>query len=107
MSQQIMRPQEWAHPITPVRREVIHSRPHSEEERPPVLFVPGFGHGAWAFEEHWLERTASRGFPAYAMSLRGHANSGADPRASIRAYTHDVIQVAASLPRQCVLVGHG
>lgn len=107
MSLQVMRPHEWAHPITPVRREVIHSRAHTDEERPPVLFVPGFGHGAWAFEEHWLERTAARGFPASAMSLRGHGGSGADPDASIRAYTHDVVQVAARLPRQAVLVGHG
>jgi pimeloyl-ACP methyl ester carboxylesterase len=73
-----------------------------------VLFVPGFGHGAWAFAEHWLEHTAGRGFPAYAMSLRGHGRSGPAPsRTGLRAYVHDVVQVAASLPRQAVLVGHG
>ncbi|HET9516897.1 MAG TPA: alpha/beta hydrolase [Actinoplanes sp.] len=75
--------------------------------RPPVLFVPGLGHGAWAFAEHWLGHTASRGFAAHAMSLRGHGGSGGTPRAGLRAYTHEVVQVAAALPRQCVLVGHG
>jgi pimeloyl-ACP methyl ester carboxylesterase len=74
---------------------------------PPVLFVPGFGHGAWAFTEHWLEHAAGRGFPAYAMSLRGHGRSGPAPRANLRAYAHDVTQVAASLPKRAVLVGHG
>jgi pimeloyl-ACP methyl ester carboxylesterase len=72
-----------------------------------VLFVPGFGHGAWVYAEHWLEHTASRGYPAHAMSLRGHGGSGAAPKTTLRAYVHDVVQVAASLPRRAVLVGHG
>ncbi len=41
------------------------------------------------------------------MSLRGHGGSEAAPEATLRAYVHDVVQVAASLPRQAVLVGHG
>ena len=57
------------------------------------------------FAEHWLEHTAERGFPAYAMSLRGHGGSGDAPKATLRAYVHDVTQVAAGLPRQAVLVG--
>ena len=89
------------------RREVLtRGRPTADEGRPPVLFVPGLGHGAWVFAEHWLEHTAARGFPAYAMSLRGHGDSGSAPR-TLRAYAHDVVQVAARLPRQAVLVGHG
>jgi pimeloyl-ACP methyl ester carboxylesterase len=69
--------------------------------------VPGFRHGAWVYAEHWLDHTADRGFPAYAMSLRGHGSSGPAPRADMRAYVHDVTQVAAGLPRQAVLVGSG
>ncbi|HEX6499275.1 MAG TPA: alpha/beta fold hydrolase [Micromonosporaceae bacterium] len=103
----IVRTWEWALPPEPVRREVVSALPVDDEGKPPVLFVPGFGHGAWVFAEHWLEQTASRGFPAYAMSLRGHGGSGSTRRAGLRAYTHDVTQVAASLPRQAVLVGHG
>jgi pimeloyl-ACP methyl ester carboxylesterase len=86
---------------------VLHAAPEVDENRPPVLFVPGFGHGAWAFAEHWLEHTAERGFPAYAMSLRGHGASGSARKTGLRAYVHDVVQVAAGLPRQAVLVGHG
>jgi pimeloyl-ACP methyl ester carboxylesterase len=103
----IVRSREWAFPPAPVHREVLHAAPEVSEGKPPVLFVPGFGHGAWAFGEHWLERTAARGFPAYAMSLRGHGYSGNAPGTGLRAYVHDVVQVAASLPRQAVLVGHG
>jgi pimeloyl-ACP methyl ester carboxylesterase len=103
----IMRQRDWAYPVPPVRREVLAATPELDESRPPVLFVPGFGHGAWAFAEHWLEHAASRGFPAYAMSLRGHGESGSAPRTTLRAYAHDVVQVAAGLPRQAVLAGHG
>lgn len=102
-----MRPAEWARPVPAVRREVLTVLPEVDDGRPPVLFVPGLGHGAWAFAEHWLGHTAGRGFPAHAVSLRGHGGSGAAPRATLRAYTHDVVQVAAGLPRRAVLVGHG
>lgn len=103
----IVRTRDWAWPVPPARREVVTATPEVDEGRPPVLFVPGFGHGAWAFAEHWLHHTAARGFPAHAMSLRGHGGSDPASRAGLRAYTHDVVQVAAGLPRQAVLVGHG
>jgi pimeloyl-ACP methyl ester carboxylesterase len=109
MTTRIMRPKEWASPPPPVRREVLAAQP--EQPGPagtaPVLFVPGFGLGAWAFAEHWLDHAAGRGVPAYAMSLRGHGSSGRAPKADLRAYVHDVVQVAAGLPRQATLVGHG
>jgi pimeloyl-ACP methyl ester carboxylesterase len=54
-----------------------------------------------------MEHAAGRGFPAHAMSLRGHGASGTAAKTGLRAYVHDVVQVAASLPRQAVIVGHG
>ncbi|SCF41005.1 alpha/beta hydrolase [Micromonospora mirobrigensis] len=107
MTDRVMRAREWARPVRPARREVLGSVPQLEQGRPPLLFVPGFGHGAWAFAEHWLEHAAGRGFPAYALSLRGHGGSEPAPEATLRAYAHDVVQVAAELPRRAVLVGHG
>ena len=103
----ITRPREWAYPVRAVHREVLSAAPAADSGRPPVLFVPGFGHGAWVFGEHWLEHAAGRGFPAHAVSLRGHGGSGAARRATLRAYAHDVVQAAAALPRRAVLVGHG
>lgn len=107
MSVNVLRLREWSSPIRPVRRELLTATPEVDEGRPPVLFVHGFGHGAWAYSEHWLEHTASRGFPAYALSLRGHGGSEADRKASLRAYAHDVVQVAAGLPKRAVIIGHG
>jgi alpha-beta hydrolase superfamily lysophospholipase len=96
---QVLRFADWTAPVRPVAREVIARPVDGEDEQPPVLFVPGLGHGAWSFAEHWLGHAAGRGFPAYALTPR----DGGD----LRAHVHDVVQVAASLPRQAVLVGHG
>ncbi|HEU5108714.1 MAG TPA: alpha/beta hydrolase, partial [Micromonosporaceae bacterium] len=61
----IVRTREWAYPVPPVRREVLSvaaaATGADPTRRPPLLFVPGFGHGAWVFGEHWLERAAARG----------------------------------------------
>src|SRR5215218_7187321 len=107
MTTRVIRPDEWSDPPPSVQREVIGVQPEGPATGPPVLFVPGFGQGAWVYAEHWLERTAGRGFPAYAMSLRGHGASGTAEKTTMRGYVHDVTQVAAGLPKQAVLVGHG
>ena len=99
MNPEVLRFDDWTSPVPPVQREVLSRLPEGGGEQPPVLFVPGLGHGAWAFEAHWLGHTAERGFPAYALTPR--------ERGDLRAHVHDVIQVAAGLPRQTVLVGHG
>src|SRR5690606_161575 len=55
----------------------------------------------------WLEAAAAAGHPAYALSLRGHgASAGSLRTARLSHYVDDVVHVAASLPRQAVLVGH-
>jgi len=96
----LLRYDDWVSPVPPVRREVLGVAPEDPVEgRPPVLFVPGPGYRADVFAEHWLGHTAERGFPAHALTAR----AGGD----LRAYAHDVVQTAAALPRQTVLVGHG
>src|SRR3954469_15675630 len=99
MRSQLLRFEDWTSPVPPVRREVLEAVPAEVEGTPPVLFVPGLGHGAWAFAEHWLPHAAARGFGAHAITPREHGD--------FRAYAHDVVQVAAALPRQTVLLGHG
>ncbi|WP_203824147.1 alpha/beta hydrolase [Actinoplanes palleronii] len=94
-----MRFEDWTDPVRSAEREVASLLPDADEGRPPVLFVPGLGHGAWAFAEHWLPHAAGRGFPAHVLGPR--------PGGDLRALVHDVVQTAAALPRQAVLVGHG
>lgn len=95
----ILRFDDWTKPVPPVPREVLCALPEAAEDVPPLLFVPGPGGGAHLFAEHWLGHAAARGFAAHALTPR--------PDGDLRAYAHDVVQVAAGLPRQTVLVGHG
>jgi non-heme chloroperoxidase len=88
----------------------ILSRPaKTESPNPPLLFVHGAYVGAWCWEEHFLDWFAARGYPAHAVSLRGHGESeGRDglDGFSLTDYAEDVAQAAADLPRPPVLVGH-
>ena len=99
MRPELLRFDDWTDPVPAAEREVVTVHPERPEDLPPLLFVPGLGHGAWAFAEHWLPHSADRGFTAHALTPR--------PGGDLRALVHDVVQVAASLPRQAVLVGHG
>jgi pimeloyl-ACP methyl ester carboxylesterase len=95
----IIRFEDWTDPVPPFEREVVSRLPEDEPAgKPPLLFVAGLGHGSWAWT-HWLTAAAGRGFRAYAVTPR--------PGGDLRAQVHDVVQTAAALPRQAVLIGHG
>ena len=106
----VMRLWDWSLPPRGLaHREVLSALPDADSKRPPLLFVHGVAHGAWCFDEHWLSAAADRGFPAYAVSLRGHGGSGGATqlgRATMRAYVHDIMQAITELPSPPVLVGH-
>ncbi len=78
----------------------------------PLLFVHGGWHGAWCWDDHFLDFFADRGYRAVAMSLRGHGTSPtAKPlqKVSIADYIDDVHSVADDLGgglRHPVLIGH-
>jgi pimeloyl-ACP methyl ester carboxylesterase len=74
---------------------------------PPVLLVHGYFADASAFEQ-WLPFLAARGFPAYAVNLRGRAGSGAGAdlgRASIEDFVGDATAVARHIGEP-VVIGH-
>jgi pimeloyl-ACP methyl ester carboxylesterase len=111
-----VRPWDWALPPRPVDLETISSVPAGweqaprSERRPPVLFVHGASGAAWNFAEHWLSSAVRRGYPAHAVSLRGHGGSAGRerlPRTTLRDYVADVLWTAAALPEPPVLIGHG
>jgi pimeloyl-ACP methyl ester carboxylesterase len=89
--------------------EVIEKGSATGSHPLPLLFVHGAWHGAWCWDEHFLDFFADRGYACHAVSLRGH---GASPggerlrRTRIRDYVGDLAEVAAQLPAQPVLVGH-
>jgi pimeloyl-ACP methyl ester carboxylesterase len=89
--------------------EVIERAPQRESDKAPVLFVHGAWHGAWCWDEYFLDFFAEKGYRALALSLRGHGNSSA-PKSmrlcSIADFVDDVESVANSLPEPPVVVGH-
>ncbi len=112
----VMRPWDWALPPRSFDLEIISAHPAGwdsadrAERRPPLLFVPGASGAAWMFAEHWLGAAVRRGYPAYALSLRGHGGSAgreAMPRTVLRDYVADVLQAITQLAQPPVLVGHG
>jgi pimeloyl-ACP methyl ester carboxylesterase len=92
-----------------MRLEVLSHPPRGEPPRTSLLFVHGAYVGAWCWEEHFLPWFAARGFPAHAVSLRGHGkSSGRDElhRYGLADYAEDVARAAALLDEPPVLVGH-
>ena len=55
--------------------EVIERKPRRESDKAPLLFVHGAWHGAWCWDENFLDFFAEKGYRAVALSLRGHGNS--------------------------------
>jgi pimeloyl-ACP methyl ester carboxylesterase len=93
--------------------EVIDKGSCSQHHPVPLLFVHGGWHGAWCWDDHFLDYFADAGYRAVSMSLRGH---GASPtskplhKVSIADYLDDVHSVADDLGggpvRHPVLIGH-
>lgn len=75
----------------------------------PLLFVHGAWHGAWCWDEYYLDWFARQGYAAHALSLRGHGHSeGADKLrwSSLDDFVADVAQVAGGLDEAPVVIGH-
>lgn len=105
----VMRLWEWSLPPRIEHLEVLSALPDSDSGRPPLLFLHGLGHGAWCYAEHWLDASAAAGYPAYALSFRGHGGSGGHNRlrrTMLRGYVHDTLQAIASLPTTPVIIAH-
>jgi pimeloyl-ACP methyl ester carboxylesterase len=93
--------------------EVIDKGSCSEAHPVPLLFVHGGWHGAWCWDDHFLDFFAAAGYRAVALSLRGHRTSPTTkplPSVSIADYLEDLRSVADDLGgspmRHPVLIGH-
>lgn len=108
-SPRVMRMWEWSLPPRTEHLEILSAVPETDTGRPPLLFLHGLGHGAWCYAEHWLPAAAAAGYPAYALSFRGHGGSGGHNhlrRTMLRGYIHDTLQAIAQLPSPPVIIAH-
>jgi pimeloyl-ACP methyl ester carboxylesterase len=89
--------------------EVIDKGPSRGSRKTPLLFVHGAWHGAWCWDEHFLDFFAAKGYRSVAVSLRGHGKSPAPKRmqfCSMADFVDDVASVADGLPERPVVIGH-
>ncbi len=92
-----------------VELEIIVRRPRLAGRNPHLLFVHGICVGAWIWDERFLPFFAEAGFEAYAVSLRGHGNSGGRERLSswrLADYTDDLREAARQVGGPLVVIGH-
>ena len=89
--------------------EILQSQPSQPTHKKPILFIHGAFAGAWCWEEYFLPYFASQGYPAYALSLRGHGESeGIENLAftSLDNYISDVRSAVEIIGAEPILVGH-
>jgi pimeloyl-ACP methyl ester carboxylesterase len=55
--------------------EVRSRLPARATRKPPLVFIHGGYGDAWCWEPYFLPWFAAKGWPAYALSLRGHGSS--------------------------------
>ena len=85
----------------------------SAAKRPPILFIPGYFAGAWVFD-HFLPYFADRGYPGFAVNLRGRGGSALRSgtllgKVSISDFIDDAREVAAWIVERedkPIIVGH-
>jgi pimeloyl-ACP methyl ester carboxylesterase len=91
------------------RVEIVSQLPARTSRKPPLLFVHGGYCDAWCWTPYFLPWFAARGWPAYALSLRGHGASGGIESlfvAGLDDYVADVEHVAGQLSAPPMLIGH-
>ena len=91
--------------------EILSRLPSATQSgRPRLLFVHGINVGAWIWDEHFLRFFADAGFESYAVSLRGHGESGGHDGISnwrLADYTADLDQAVRQLGEgPLVVIGH-
>ncbi|MEM8535041.1 MAG: alpha/beta fold hydrolase [Chloroflexota bacterium] len=89
--------------------ELIDRKPTSATNRTPLLFIHGAYHAAWCWDVHFLRYFADHGYPAYAMSLRGHGTSAGREtlrRTGLYDFVEDLTTIAQRFDTPPVLIGH-
>ncbi|WP_353571324.1 alpha/beta hydrolase [Candidatus Albibeggiatoa sp. nov. BB20] len=89
--------------------EILSHLPTKSSQKPPLLFVHGAFAGAWCWDEYFLPYFATQGYPAYAVSLRGHGESDGKAQLSfttLNDFISDVQSVVEQLDKPPILVGH-
>lgn len=89
--------------------EVISKQPAVRQHDTPILLVHGAWHGAWCWDDGFMDYLVERGWEVHALSLRGHGNSEGREKlrfTSMADYVADVVQVVNTMEVTPILIGH-
>ena len=87
--------------------EHITHQPKSKTHEIPILLIHGLWHGAWCWDDGFMERLAEQGYEVHALSWRGHAQSeGRIFGSRAKDYISDVEKVIADIGTTPILIGH-
>lgn len=79
------------------------------KSRADIVFVHGAWHGAWCWEENFMEYFAQRGYTNHALNLRGHGGDFSSEilqSTRISDYVDDVLSLTEILKGSPILIGH-
>jgi len=92
-----------------MKLEIISKYPALNHQSTPVLFIHGMLHGAWCWDQYFLDYFVQHGYASHAVNLRGHGNSeGRDTLrwTRIADFVEDVATTVEQLPSPPILIGH-
>jgi pimeloyl-ACP methyl ester carboxylesterase len=89
--------------------EIISKYPALNHRSTPILFIHGMLHGAWCWDQYFLDYFARHGYASHAVNLRGHGSSEGREKlrwTRIADYVEDVAHIVRQLPSPPMLIGH-
>ena len=81
-------------------------------DKSPVVFIHGSFHGGWCWAESWMSLFSQRGFPCFAVSLRGTSATpqvGDATSVQLQEHVDDIasfVELAIPSSRPPILLGH-
>lgn len=89
--------------------EHLIRQPDERRHDTPILFIHGAWHGAWCWDEGFMQHFNDLGYECHAISLRGHGGSDGREKlrwTSLRNYVDDIAHTVEEIDRPPILVGH-
>lgn len=87
----------------------IHKPSKTSEKKGSLLFIHGVCHGAWYWDEYYLDLFAENGFDAYALDLTRHDRPGRQKgmnQLGLKDYLKDIQKAMDTIDDEPILVGH-
>jgi len=89
--------------------EILKETKEVNNDLTPLIFIHGAYHGAWCYRENFLPYFSEKGYPAYALSFRGHGNSEGHEKINVftlNDYVEDVVMMMNHIEKKPILIGH-